>query len=234
VKKCFVFLLAAALSVFLSCCGKTGPAGPAGGKGADATGSGRQIMIFQDGLYPSGAYSGCADTRIWEGSNADTNYGSYTYMQVGSDGTDSKRGLLKFDISAMPPGAVITKTIVTLYCGSVVTGSPEFAFYEIISHDWVEAEATWNDYSTSNAWTTAGGDYNTAAVSNFIAPVSGLFASWEISPAVAQGWLDNSAQNYGLILIAKDETVPGESVFAASESADPAHRPGLSVYYTLP
>lgn len=232
-KKYFIILTTLIVPVLLSCCSKTGPSGPAGGNGPNA-GAGQQVMMFQDGQYPSAAYAGCADTRIWHGANADVNYGSYSYMQVGSDGTDPKRGLLNFDISAMPPDAVITKVIVTLYCGSVVTGSPSFALYRIISHNWVETQATWNDYSTSNAWTTAGGDYNTQAVSGIAAAVLGSYVSWEINPAAAQGWLVDPAHNYGLILISKDEQAAGECIFAASEAATAGQRPKLSIYYTLP
>jgi hypothetical protein len=224
------YLLLIAAVIFLFSC-KAGPAGPIGATGADAS-EPLHVAMFQDGLYPSGAYAGCHDARIWAGANADFNYGAYTYMQLGSDGTDEKRGLVRFDITELPPGAAVQKAIITLYCSGVPFGAPEFAFYEIDARDWGEAEVTWNDYSSGNAWTTAGGDI-TAAAGGFVKPGSSSYVSWEINPAVIQAWYDDGPQNFGLVLKAKNPDAAGECVFSSSEAAEANKRPKLAVYYKL-
>ncbi len=224
------YMLLMPVIIFLFSC-KAGPAGPIGASGADAT-EPLHVAMFRDGLYPSGAYAGCYDARIWAGANADLNYGAYTYMQLGSDGTNEKRGLVKFDIAELPPGAAIQKAVITLYCAGVPFGSPEFAFYEIAARDWVEAEATWNNYSSGNAWAAGGGDL-TVAASGFIKPGSFSYVSWEINPALVQAWYEDGLQNFGLILKAKSPDAAGECVFASSEAAEANKRPKLAVYYKL-
>jgi hypothetical protein len=229
VKEYFLFFAAVFTALVMSSC-KAGPAGPQGVKGPDAS-DGLSVIMFQDGLYPTGAYTGCSDTRIWSGANADTNYGSYTYLELGSGGDGQKRGLIEFQVQGLPAGAAVKKAVITLYCGSVAVGSPEFVFYSVTQHNWAESQATWNSYSTGNLWTTPGGDYTASAISGFQEPVTGSYISWELDPAVVQSWFDDPAQTFGTALIVKDPGTPGDCVFASSNSGDLEQGPKLAVYY---
>jgi hypothetical protein len=223
-----VFVIAGTIFIAQSCSTR-GPQGPAG---PDAAG-GYQAMMFQDGLYPSGLYAGCADTRIESGANADVNYGTYTYLETGYNGTEYKRALIKFDVTGLPAAAVVEKAEATLYCGSVATGSPQFAFYRVTWSDWNETEATWVSSTVSATWPDAGGVYDSSTATAYKAPGTGKYISWELDPAMLQDWINNPGNNFGLILISKGNEI-GECVFASSQAAVAAQRPELTVYYTLP
>ena len=64
-----------------------------------------------------------------------------------------------------------------------------------------------------------------------MAPAAGSYTAWDILPAVIQFWMNNPAQNYGLIMTVKDISAANECVFASSETAVAAQRPKLAVYY---
>lgn len=226
----FSTALIAALFLF-SCKPAPGPMGRTGPAGSDAV-EGLQVMVFQNNLFPTAAYAGCDDTRIWQGTAADTNYGAYSYIQAGYSSSGHKRGLIRFDISGLPLDAVVKKAVLTLYCSGVVSGSPSFSFHRVILHDWTENEATWNRCVSGVSWTAAGGDYEADSASGFESPVTSGYTAWNIKPSLVQSWVVPS-QNFGLTMIVKDTSTVNESIFASSESADVARRPKLVVYYEI-
>ena len=79
-----------------------------------------------------------------------------------------------------------------------------------------------------NAWTTAGGDYDPAAVANSpITAATGDWESWDITTLV-QGWLDGSFANSGLLLKGSGNV---NVDFASKEDADPTLHPKLIITY---
>jgi len=96
------------------------------------------------------------------------------------------------------------------------------------------ATATWNSASSGTPWTTAGGSYS-ATVSG---TVSGLTndpnrQEWPVT-AVAQDWLNNPADNHGLLvrLSGEDKRSPQErELFLNSSALEPRLSPELVVTY---
>ena len=231
--KKYLIVFTAALAAFLMfSCAERGPAGAAG-----TAADGWLSMSFQDGVYPSAAYTGSVDSRILDG-NPNTIYGTDTESIVGyqTPSFGHKRLLINFDITYLPEGAAVKKAVLTLYTGSTVRETPSFAFYSL-TQDWVEAESTWNNYAAAGTWAAAGGDYTAGAISNVVTVTSTAKAySWEITPSVVQGWIDYPGDTPGIIMIMQGEstaTVTTDASFCMSENATAGLRPKFTVYYTI-
>jgi len=98
------------------------------------------------------------DTYLNGGSNASTNYGTSAGIIVKdrtSNGDVTRTGLVKFDLSSIPGGSTINSVTLTVVLSQGVDATNKVRVFEGL-RNWVEAEATWNIYSTGNSWTTAG------------------------------------------------------------------------------
>ena len=87
-----------------------------------------------------------------------TNRGTSTFLQVGEEAGASRiyRGIIKFDLSSIPTGAIITSATLSLKLKTdASTNTRTFRFYRV-KRAWVEGECTWAIYSTGNNWGTAG------------------------------------------------------------------------------
>lgn len=102
---------------------------------------------------------------IANGSNANTTFSVATQLLAGTfapigDG-HFYRMLLEFDISTIPPGALIVSAALTLSrVGGVAIGTPTYYCRLLTRNEWTAA-LTWNRYDGTNNWTTAGGDFTT-------------------------------------------------------------------------
>lgn len=101
-----------------------------------------------------------ADTYI-DSFNNTSNFGSDTTAVVGSAGTQVLRILLRFDHADIP-GSVSNVSVVlpvASYLGTRTTYDLHALNYSLLAGDWSESQATWDEYVTSLAWGSAGGDY---------------------------------------------------------------------------
>jgi hypothetical protein len=223
-KKILIFA-AVAFLIFTVSCGKTGPVGP------DA--SGGRIMHFQNGVFPTAAYAGCADTKLWQTSFANTNFGADFDSAIGIQSSEKKRLLLRFDVSAIPSTVTVTSAVITIKTSELLgTETPVMAFHKM-KKTWIEAEATWNKRNTSISWLTAGGEFDTSACSNSVSiPVAEGTYVWKIDKAVVQAWINNGTDNMGLLLKLNDETGYSMARFLLSGSGAGEDGPELTVIYT--
>ncbi len=104
-------------------------------------------VSFQDG----GTYSGTRDTTILSKS-ANTNQGTQKSNTV--DGSPDDAALIAWNISTIPAGSTVTSATITLK----ITGTSKntYQIYES-KQNWTETGATWNRYSATSLWSTAGG-----------------------------------------------------------------------------
>lgn len=97
------------------------------------------------------------DTYLDNGA-ATTNYNTTVRVNVGEDNTTSRvyRTLIKFDYSSISSGAFIGSCVHSFWTElDRSSNSRDFKIYRSL-RAWVESQATWNIWSTSNNWTTAG------------------------------------------------------------------------------
>jgi hypothetical protein len=140
--------------------GRPKPAGPVVTPTATSTATATAtpeptIVVFQQGISPSPAYTGANDTFI-------SNYGGDTSVNYGMSATlalrnnDQRAGLAKFDVSSIPSYATIDWATLSFYVDSQTNANPlPVALYKV-RRPWVDTQATWLNALTSIAWGMAG------------------------------------------------------------------------------
>jgi len=173
---------------------------------------------------------------------------SQLYCGVGSAGAGKlRRSLVAFDVSAVPAGATVTNVVASLWehsAGGSVPGRT-LSMYRVL-RNWVEAQATWNIYSTGNNWGTAGCAHDdvdavsTASADNatFTSTASNGFKDWGSTAGLVsdvQSWVSGTKTNYGWIVVSGAEgEVQGYNDFRSSDyyATQPTWVPKLVVTYT--
>jgi hypothetical protein len=176
-----------------------------------------------------------ADTKIAE-SASKTNYGSVNTIGVDGDEPAGSRkdtsALLRWNVSTIPAGSKIRSASVTL---NVTNPSVEtYEAYEL-KRPWVETAATWLLYAANQPWEIAGanGSLDRAAQpAGTLTPSVKGNQTFALSPAVVQSWVDNAANNQGIIIA---DTVNTDGFdFSSRESTTSSLRPKLTVAYAAP
>jgi hypothetical protein len=189
------------------------------------------------------------DTGIASGANSSNNYGTSPRLLNGV----AYRGLLKFDCSPVPNGAICVSGTYSLFQdNSQAAGAFTLTHYSIASGNsaWIEGtkggstagagEPCW-DYLGYNTVTwagsaglaTSGTDYVAAAigsVSGNRSDANGTEYAAALTASVVQTWFGTSTVNYGV------KTTPSATMGAigSSDNTVATRRPKLVVVYTVP
>ena len=176
------------------------------------------------------------DTDIAEGAKT-SNYGSQTYMRLDAYSGDARRGLVKMSLSELPAGAVISTAVFSIYYYYKSIGDPNgeaCTLYKLRRSDWVEAQATWNIYKTSNNWGTAGAGNTSTDIDTSITAATTFPASY--------GWLDFDAKSIVEDAVANSldfnvrisTAASGDypRVYSKEYNTDTTRRPKLVIDYT--
>jgi len=198
--------------------------------------------------------AGCEATQIYKATPT-TNLGSNSSIEASTfDSGDTRVSWLRFTgISSIPAGSTITavslflwKTNDNVFADDGGSEVPNTFEIRRSLRDWVETQATWNIYKTSNNWGTAGGSNATDRSATLSGSQATAFntdvgAYKEIALnatgiADVQGFLDGTLTNNGWRFGLADESGTGNSagqyqVFT-SDNGTNGHRPYLSVTYT--
>lgn len=187
------------------------------------------------------------DTRLIDGANADTNYLTNAALVVGAGAANRKdRDALRFDLSAIPAGSVVTSVSLALTMYTTVGASDLTAYLNAILQPAVYSELTWNRYDAAHTWQTAGcngaSDRVATASASVVIPVSPsstvvTFASTTQLVADVQGWLDSPSTNNGWLLSspASEGSASGWArTFRSADYGTAGERPALSVTYNPP
>lgn len=198
-----------------------------------------------------------ADTSIYRGDgfdNVSDGVGENLWVATTAGGV-TRRALLRFDLSAVPPGSAIASATLTLYHsrgrdthvvslhrvltgwgegasngGGAGTGAPATA-----------GDATWiNARHPAIAWNTPGGDFVAAAsaqleVSGSI--VTSSFFTWGSTAATVadvKAWVDAPGSNFGWVVIGDEITLQNAKKFSSRQSTFAPVRPKLTVTFTPP
>ena len=185
--------------------------------------------------------SGVTDTLI-SGGSPTTNFGTATEMASGKFSTDVNRILVKFDISSIPSGSTITSAIITLTYSSDNSLNARTGSVYRVKRAWVEAQATWNIYSTGNNWGTAGcadttNDREATDIGTWTHPASptlGTSVDITLTASSVQEMISGgSFTNNGFLLQVATE-VDDQISYDSTNSADTTERPKLVIIYTAP
>ena len=117
-------------------------------------------------IYASG------DTYMQGDSNSATNYdGQNIYNKTSSSDDLTRVGLVSFDLSSIPTGADINSVALNVTVSNDGGTANILSAYECL-RDFVEGEATWDEYSSGSSWSSGGargedtdmtGDYTSTA-----------------------------------------------------------------------
>jgi hypothetical protein len=221
-KKLFVFASLLTALLFVSC--GSNPATP-----VDPVND-LMIMMFKDGFYPSTVYSQTSDTFIDSG-NAGSNFGGNFDINTGCYSGVTRRALIKFDITdIVPVNVTVEKAYLTLTPNGSIGTMPSFQAYRI-NKSWAETAVTWS---------LIAGNHETGACSNSVSysAAADNKLTFEIDSAMVQSWLTNPATNYGVMILASNETSGPDGYVGFVNRQQAAGyeylRPKLTIYYRLP
>ncbi len=202
---------------------------------AFAAPSGGDTITFQNGVSPDSNYSGCQDNWIfeWQPTN---NYGTNTYGNGMGFYSDTKRSLIKFDVSDVPSEAIVTSAVLRLYM-SKVSADRTVQAYQVLQ-PWTQMGSTWEIYDTGSDWNSDGcdgvGTDHASALAGSLAVTTADEDDWiEISldASLVQGWVDGTITNNGVLLKVDNET-SGEMRFQPENYSTSTLRPQLVIEYS--
>jgi hypothetical protein len=203
-----------------------------------------------------------ADNTLYEVSTADPavqlSNGAGEHFYVGETGqgiNNRRRGLLRFDLSAIPAGSTINSITLTLAMTRSNSGAQDIVVHRALmgwgegtsnsnaggtgtgGGDGVAAtpgDATWF-FSTfsSQTWSAPGGDFTAGASATTSVGTLGQY-TWSGAGLIAdvQQWLTNPSTNFGWLLTGNETAAATSKQFDTRESSIPANRPVLTVDYS--
>ena len=192
------------------------------------------------------------DNTLFESDTGSLSNGAGPGLFVGTiEAGLERRGLLHWDLAgAVPDGATINSAVLTLHLNRAnASGTPSIEARRVLA-DWGEGasdsstggsaggqgapaatgDATWlHRFFDTDLWTNAGGDFAAAVSANVVQNGGEFTWSGDGLTADVQGWLDNPAENFGLLLLGADG---GARKFESRESADASLRPNLRITFS--
>jgi len=174
-------------------------------------------------------------------NNPTTNYSAFATTYIGwSDDNYYRVALIKPDFSEIPAGAIVTSAKLYLKLGSELSEYNHTLGVYRSKRDWVDTQATWNIYKTSNNWATGGARSTTDKEADTI-------GTYALSASEAIGWkeisldtdsiqemIDGVFSNNGFVLDFTDYAARASLyIFYSSKDATPANRPYFVIEYVL-
>lgn len=196
--------------------------------------------------------AGQATFLLLGGASACANWGGAGVVQVGTNATSVRRGLVSFDVSSLPAGTHIASAILSLYQSSASRGSGTVGVHEVTA-PWAQgagantcagAGATWRLTGIgAGTWKRAGADFDPVDEAS-VAKSPGSRPGWDRFDitSLVQAWVSGSAANDGVLLKLDKETFSQcTSVtncdywsYASDDSSQQALRPQLIISTTSP
>lgn len=194
-----------------------------------------------------------ADNTLYQDSSGLTSNGQGASFFAGLTALDElRRGLLRFDFSAIPAGSTVTTVTLTLTCTRSISLAEDVSLHRSLA-SWGEGasnalgeggrgapaqpgDATWlHRFSDSAAWTNIGGDFESVASATTSVAGNGQYA-WSSPGMVSdvQAWLDGASSNQGWFVLGAESITGSAKRFATRENEDASMRPSLAVTYVIP
>lgn len=182
-----------------------------------------------------------SDSYIRE-NRPNNNYGGATFIRTGKSFSSNSayRGTIWFNLSHVNSTVNIESANLSLYFFNIpffdTTGIRTHGVHKVQqspARPWEELEITWNNYINSNAWTTAGGDYNATPTDTeaFSSVQLNTWISYNITSDV-QDFINNPIFNFGWIIRDQNETTTNtRRDYRSSEYWIASQRPKLEIIY---
>ncbi|MDH4241634.1 MAG: DNRLRE domain-containing protein, partial [Phycisphaerae bacterium] len=154
-----------------------------------------------------------------DSSSPEANYGSENEFYSGKDGSSICRAYLKFDISSIPPGQVMTSAKLRLNNNYITNPGPELVVDRVIDK-WDESTVTWN-------YQPIGGSSDPMAVNKEY--VYGDTTVWDVTDDVDDDYVYDGFCS--LRITSFDEGLDRDASFWSKDSGNPHLAPTLEVEY---
>lgn len=183
-------------------------------------------VVIDPSFIANGADRECF---IRDGADAAASFCGGSSIDVGTDGAQTSRTLLVWDVSStIPANATVQNATLGLYLQDESTTTPLSVGVHRATTPWT-VSATWNEADTGVPWSAPGGDFiATPDATATVGGVSGVTATWDLTSLV-QGWADGSITNDGMILDASGGT--NLLHFATTSAPQTSQMPYLDVTY---
>lgn len=203
-------------------------------------------ILFREGSQPTAGYFHSAATIRSDGTNADTTFGSGVTAVLGTlagTGANDVRVVFAFNLSAIGAQGSATIDSISLTLNHLTDASTSgVVTIDLLplTRSFDEATVTWNQYSTGNAWTTAGGDFSGTLLSSTTGNPNSTgtlnFASTANFVAAANSAFNAGDQTLYFIAKFRDESGTSRQIFQITSDDNIAQsittRPTLTVNYT--
>lgn len=196
-------------------------------------------------------FSASQDAAIYGNATSNAN-GAGASLFAGNNGSgQTRRGLIRFDVSSLAPGSVVESARLELYVDQTANATARTISLHPILESWTEGstdpgglqgqgaagsagDVTWSSRSLpSLAWTTPGGTFGGASAS---ASVTGVgWYAWEATTSMnvamlgnIQDWIDTPGTNAGWMIVGVETGTSTVKRFVSSEG-DSAFAPKLTL-----
>jgi hypothetical protein len=143
-----------------------------------------------------------------------SNYGALASADVGRPSPDvTRKTLLRFDLSSIPAGSVVSSAKITL--NAIGSNGAAPISVKRVTAPWAENSVTWNSWAGAQA---------ADELASFLS--GGGPRSFDVT-AVSQAWVNGVYANNGVVLTSEQV----DTTFSTSEAADAALRPELAICY---
>jgi RHS repeat-associated protein len=153
-------------------------------------------------------------------------------LEVGVAGGNARRAVLRFDVDeavAHQVEVLDAELELEMFQNTRAGATPADVDLHRVSADWASPAATWQNRTSTNAWTAAGGDFATPRATYSASVGSGGPGSYSWHPtALVQSWIDEDHANQGVLLKTAEDSA-GLLRFNSSEAV--ADQPKLTVVY---
>lgn len=167
-------------------------------------------------IYP------CDDTYV-DSNLPDDNFGPEGSMLVGQGAIREgiRRAYVKFDLSSIPAGLVVTSARLRLNCTRVRVTYPEVGAYYLENNLWDEDAITWNNAPTG---------FNSGATDSNIVGFGDNF--WAVTEDVHHAYTEDGF--YSVVLKLTDETSIVDGMFSTRQDPNPNLWPYIEVETEIP
>lgn len=202
------------------------------------------------------------DNTLYEDASGRYSNGAGKYLFIGRTGGQNgippslRRALIRFDLSAIPPGSNITSASLQLTINKVPPqAGGGIASLHKLESDWGESttnapgpegqgtaaqadDATWiHTFFDTGLWSTPGGDFAASASQTagmVSVPQIINFATSAGMIADVESWVNTPAANFGWVVLGDEGSVENARRLISRENSDAADRPILTIEYTAP
>jgi spore coat protein A len=198
-------------------------------------------------------FSPLKDNTLYLSTTGSLSSGQGDGMFVGNNGNaDIRRGVIAFDVRAIPPGSTINSVTLAMYMNRTRAGNRAATLHRAVA-DWGEGasggtgnggsgyvaepgDATWiHRFYETSFWATPGGDFD--PVASATTTVGGIGTYTWSGPGMIeclQSWVNFPATNFGWVVRGDESTSVTAKRFATREELTLNQRPLLTVNFTPP